>query len=134
MTKTILFLAAAGLLASAAHAAPRLTPEQELAKAVEGRVAGKPVSCIDPRLNANSRVIDRTAIIYGSGRTIYVQQPVNANSLRSDDILVTELFGTSRLCNIDIVRLIDRNGFWFRGFVNLNRFVPYTRIQTASRD
>ena len=134
MTKTILFLAAAGLLAAPAQAAPRLTPEQQLAKAIEGRVAGKPVSCIDPRLNANSRVIDRTAIIYGSGRTIYVQQPDNPGSLRSDDILVTELFGTSQLCNVDIVRLVDRNGFWWRGFVNLTPFVPYTRTETAHRE
>ena len=134
MTKTILFLAAAALLAAPAQAAPRLTPEQQLAKAIEGRVAGKPVSCIDPRLNANSRVIDRTAIIYGSGRTIYVQQPDNASSLRSDDILLTELVGTTQLCNIDMVRLIDRNGFWFRGFVNLNPFVPYTRAAATHRE
>ncbi|MBC2653182.1 hypothetical protein H7F50_08380 [Novosphingobium flavum] len=134
MTKTILFLAAAALLAAPAQAAPRLTPEQQLAKAIEGRVAGKPVSCIDPRLNANSRVIDRTAIIYGSGRTIYVQQPANASALRSDDILLTELVGTTQLCNIDMVRLIDRNGFWFRGFVNLNPFVPYTRAEATHRE
>ena len=134
MPKAILFLAATTLLAGAAEAKPRLTPEQELAKAIEGRVAGAPVSCIDPRINANSRVIDKTAIIYGSGRTIYVQQPQNPQVLRNDDILVTELMGTSQLCNVDIIRLFDRNGFWWRGFVSLNRFVPYTRVQTASRD
>lgn len=133
MKKAILFLAAA-LTATAltpAGAAPRLTPDQQLAKALEGRVAGEPVSCIDPRTNTSTQVISGKAILYGSGRTIYVQQPANAETLRDDDVLVTDLRGTSQLCTVDIVRLLDRNGLWFRGFVNLNKFVPYTKVASA---
>lgn len=136
MKKAVLFLASLAALAgpvlvAPARAAPRLTPDQELAKALAGRVAGKPVSCIDPRTNSSSRVISGTAILYGSGRTIYVQKPANPESLRDDDILVTELRGTSQLCTVDIVRLVDRNGGWQRGFVSLNPFVPYTRVPAA---
>ena len=127
MLKPILILAAAAALTAPAQAAPRLTPDQQLAKALEGRVAGTPVSCIDPRANSGSQVINRTAIIYGSGRTIYLQQPRDPSSLRDDDILVTELRGTGQLCSIDIVRLHDRSGGFFRGFVSLEKFVPYTR-------
>ena len=134
MKKEILILAAASLLAAPAVAAPRLTPAQELAKVLEGRVAGTPVSCIDPRSNSDTRVIDKTAIIYGSGRTIYLQQPDNADSLRDDDVLVTELRGNGQLCDVDIVKLHDRSGGWFRGFVGLNKFVPYTRKPVALRD
>lgn len=133
MLKPIMLVAAAAALAAPVQAAPRLTPDQQLAKALDGRVAGKPVSCIDPRANSDSRVINKTAIIYGSGRTIYLQKPANATSLRDDDILVTELRGGGQLCDLDIVRLHDRNGMFFRGFVNLEKFVPYTRVAPPVR-
>lgn len=135
MKKATLFLAAVAMLASApAFAGSRPTPDEQLAKILAGRVAGKPVSCIDPRSNTDTRIIDKTAIVYGSGRTIYLQQPDNPKALNRDDILVTELRGSGQLCDIDIVRLHDRTGGWYRGFVGLNKFVPYTRVQTASRD
>lgn len=137
MKKAALFSAlatTAALCAIPATAGPRLSPGQQLDKALAGRVAGKPVDCIDPRFNSDTRIIDRTAIIYGSGRTVYLQQPDNARALRDDDVLVTELRGSGQLCSIDTVKLHDRSGGWYRGFVGLNRFVPYTRAQTALRD
>ena len=139
MRKTILFPALAAAIAAAAlsgpaTARPRLAPEAELASLLAGRTAGAPVDCIDPRVNSETRVIDHTAIVYGSGRTIYVQRPANARSLDSDDILVTRLTGSSQLCNVDVVHLHDRSGGWPRGFVMLERFVPYTRTGVAARD
>ena len=75
----------------------------------------------------SSTVIDKTAIVYDSGRTVYVQRPkVGADSLDDDDVLVTELH-SSQLCSIDTVQLHDRNGHFWRGFVGLDKFVPYTR-------
>ena len=133
LTLPLLALAAAGLaLPGAASARP--TPEQELAKALAGRVAGKPVDCIDPRVNSSTQVIDHTAIIYGSGRTIYLQQPRDARALNSDDILVTTLTGSNQLCSIDVVHLHDRTMGFNRGFVMLEKFVPYTRERVAARD
>ena len=134
MNKAALFLtaltAALAIPATVAEAAPRLTPQQKLDKMLEGRVAGKPVSCIDTYINRDSTVIDKTAIVYGSGRTIYVNRPPHPESLRSDDVLVTELTST-RLCSVDVVKLHDRTGGWYRGFVGLGEFVPYTKV--ASR-
>ena len=127
-SKILAGTALAAITAMPLSAGPRLSPEQQLDKALAGRVAGKPVSCIDPRINSDTKVIDKTAIIYGSGRTIYLQEPDNARSLDDDDILVTDLRGTGQLCSVDIVRLHDRMGGWFRGFVGLNKFVPYTRV------
>jgi hypothetical protein len=124
------FVVAAGalLLAGAsADARPRLTGEEQLAKLLDGRVAGKPVNCINLPNVQSSRVIDKTAIVYGSGSTLYVQRPKSgASSLNSDDILVTQLV-SSQLCNIDVVQLRDRNGLFWRGFVSLDQFVPYSR-------
>ena len=122
-------IAAAALLlgGSASEARPRLTGEAQLAKLLEGRVAGKPVNCISLRTNAPSTVIDKTAIIYGSGTTVYVQRPkIGAASLNSNDILVTSMV-ISQLCNIDTVNIIDRNTLFWRGFVGLDQFVPYTK-------
>jgi len=135
MKKAALILALAALAAPAAPtlAAPRLAPEAQLAKLLEGRVAGKPVNCIDPRVNSDTQIIDKTAIVYGSGRTIYVQRPDNARALDDDDILVTTLRGTGQLCDLDIVHLHERGGGFYRGFVGLNRFVPYTRQNLATR-
>lgn len=122
--------AAAGamlLAGAAADARPRLTGEEQLAKLLEGRVEGKPVNCIYLPQVQSSHVIDKTAIVYGSGNTIYVQRPKSgASTLDSNDILVTQLT-TSQLCNIDVVQLRDRNGWFWRGFVALDKFVPYTR-------
>ncbi|MFC3174882.1 hypothetical protein ACFOD9_11540 [Novosphingobium bradum] len=125
------------LLASAvpvapAIAAPRPSPEAQLEKLLAGRTAGQPVSCINPRISSETQVIDHTAIVYGSGRTIYVQRPGNARALSSDDVLVTRLSGTDQLCDVDVVHLHDRSGGWWHGFVTLNRFVPYTRTRVAA--
>lgn len=115
------------LAGTAADARPRLTGEEQLAKLLDGRVAGKPVNCIMLPNVQSSRVIDKTAIVYGTGSTVYVQRPKSgASSLDSNDILVTQLT-TSQLCNIDIVQLRDRNGLFFRGSITLDQFVPYSR-------
>lgn len=128
MRKLVFALAgAAALLAGPALSAKeRLTGEQQLAKLLEGRVAGEPVSCIPLHRTSSSRIIDGTAIVYDAGRTIYVNRPTNADTLDDDDIMVTRLH-TSQLCRLDTVRLHDRSGHWYSGFVGLENFVPYTR-------
>jgi len=120
-------VSALALSGVAANARPKVTGEEQLAKLLEGRVAGKPVECISLRTNAPSTVIDKTAIVYGSGTTVYVQRPkIGAASLNSNDILVTSMV-ISQLCNIDTVNIIDRNTLFWRGFVGLDQFVPYTK-------
>jgi hypothetical protein len=115
------------ILAGVAHARPKLTGEEQLADMLKDRVAGKPVDCISLPMITSSTVIDKTAIVYQVGGTYYVQRPASgAADLDNDDVLVTRL-STSELCSIDTVQLHDRtSGFW-RGFVSLNKFVPYAR-------
>ena len=123
-------LVAAGLaIAPAASAKPKLTGEEELAKMLEGRTAGKPVNCISySRLN-DTTVIKKTAIVYRVGSTLYVNRPTNADLLDDDDILVTRLFG-SQLCSVDTIQLRNRMtpNMW-SGFVGLREFVPYTKAK-----
>lgn len=125
-------IVAGSLIGGAAQAKPKLTGEEQLAKMLEGRVAGKPVDCISMPQVSSSRVIDKTAIVYDSGRTLYVQRPkVGAESLDDDDVLVTRLT-SSQLCSIDVVQLHQRTGGFWRGFVGLDKFVPYTKPPKAA--
>ena len=129
MRKTIAaVLAAAALLTGPTlDAKPRLSPQQQLDKLLDGRVAGKPVHCISQYDTREMQVLDKTAIVYGWGNTIWVNTPRNAADLDDDDILVTRLTG-SQFCNLDIVNTVDRSGGFTNGFINLGDFVPYRRV------
>lgn len=124
-------LAGATLLAGAGavQAKPHETGEQRLAKRLEGRVAGTPVNCLSQSQRDAVEIIDKTALIYGSGNTIYVNRPRHPESLDSDDILVTRITG-SQLCKLDLVRLRDRMSNIAFGFVTLEEFVPYRRVRS----
>ena len=137
MRKTIAAVLAAATvltLAVTADARPRLSPEQKLAKMLDGRVAGEPRDCIYLPSIRGSRIVDKTAIVYDAGRTLWVNRPRSgASSLDDDDILVTNLYGSgSQLCSIDIVRLHDRTSFFYSGFVGLGEFVPYRKVAASN--
>lgn len=108
-------------------------PEAKLARALEGRAAGKPVDCLYLRDIRSSRIFDRTAILYEtSGGTVYVNRPKSgANTLDSWDILVTDTH-SPQLCSIDVVHLYDTTARMQTGFVFLGDFVPYRKPR--SRD
>lgn len=126
------FAAGTALLAvPAADARTKLTGEQKLAKMLEGREAGKPVRCIPYSQTQNTTVIDKTAIVYRVGSTLYVNRPTNVDRLTDDDIMVTKLY-TSQLCSTDTIQLRDRfAGHMWNGFLGLNEFVPYRKVVAA---
>jgi hypothetical protein len=110
-----------------AQASPRLDGEAKLASLLEGRVAGEPVDCVQLRNIRSSRIIDKTAIVYGSGRTIYVNRPrAGAEDLNSWDTQITKPT-LSQLCSIDVVRMYDRTSRVQTGAVFLGEFVPYRK-------
>lgn len=106
--------------------------EKELAELLEGRVAGEPQSCIRDFRNTRSRVIDETAIVYGRGRTIYVNRTARPQDLDDHDALVIRRFSGTRLCNLDFVRTIDRTSGIFTGNLFLTDFIPYTLVEEDS--
>ena len=129
MRNFIPLIAAALLLPAAAAAAPRLGPEERLAREVAGRVAGEPVDCIPFSRIRSTRIIDNTAIIYDAGGTLYVNRPTaGRRSLDRSATLVTRT-SLSQLCSIDTVQLFDTNLHSPRGFVFLGKFVPYRRAR-----
>jgi hypothetical protein len=122
-------LAAAAFGAPTVASAASLPPEARLARMLDGRVAGKPVSCINQRDIRSAEIIDDTAIVYRVGGKLYVNRPRSGASwLDRDDILVTRT-SSSQLCRIDAVNLIDRGSRFPSGFVSLGDFVPYSRIK-----
>lgn len=127
-----LALCGAALLAAVpmtATAAPKQTPEQKLEKILEGRVAGEPTNCISMNSITNTQIIDKTAIVYHAGRTIWVNRPTSgASSLNDSDTMVTKTVG-SQLCSIDTVQLVDPGTRSWRGFVSLGEFVPYRKAE-----
>ena len=107
--------------------AARLAPEARIAKALEGRVAGKPVDCIPQYRIQSSEIFEKTAILYKAGSTWYLNRPVSgSNFLQSDDVLLTDTH-SSDLCSIDIVRLLDPGTHFPSGSLGLGQFVPYTK-------
>lgn len=129
----VLTLAAAGLAAlpAQAAAAERLTPQEQLAKLLEGRVAGEPQRCITMAAVSDTQIIDKTAIVYRQGSTLWVNTPrAGADSLDDDSVLVVKLTG-SQLCSVDAIQLHDRTSHMWRGFVALGDFVPWRKADKA---
>lgn len=126
---TIVAAAAIAAIPAASTAKERLAPEDQLAKLLEGRVAGTPQDCIPLSSVNGSQIIEKTAIVYRVGSTMWVNRPRGgAESLDDDDILVTKTTG-SQLCSIDPVQLRDRTSQMYSGFVSLGEFVPYRRAK-----
>ena len=100
--------------------------ERELAKMLEGRVAGEPERCIRTLPSRNLQTIDDTALVYRQGDTIWVNYTKNARGLDDDDVLVIRRFAGTQLCRTDQITTIDRFGGFYTGFILLDDFVPYT--------
>jgi hypothetical protein len=112
-----------------AEAAPQTRGEKRLERLLAGRVAGEPLRCIrsDPR--QRMQTIDRTAYVYGSGNTIYVQRTNAPESIDDNDALVIRRFNPSELCRVDLATTVDPVTGIFTGAVFFEDFVPYTRVK-----
>lgn len=106
--------------------------EAELAKLLEGRVAGTPTSCINGMSNQRMRTIDGTAYVYGAGRTIWVQRTRDPAQIDDRDTLVVVRVGTNQMCRFDQMTTVDRFNGMFTGVVFFEDFVPYIRTPSAA--
>lgn len=127
--KILRHLILASLLAApaAVMAAPRPGPEQQLAEIVSGRIAGRPVPCINLQNVRSTRIVDRTAIVYEAfGGTLYVNRPDSGSEMLHRDSTLVNRTGSSQLCSVDIVRLFEPGMPRPVASVGLGSFVPYT--------
>lgn len=141
--KTILPLVAAAGLVSAIAVTPSFAEEPskqaeaeavtegeaELAKILEGRVAGEPVKCLTRAQRRNLRIVDETAMVFRSGRTFYVNRTNSPRFLNDWDYPVFSQFGSS-LCRLDRVEMRSRSGNFPGPVLTLSDFIPYTKVET----
>lgn len=133
MKNRVLALAAAGLAVSALTSMPAYAGqtaaekgEAKLTKLLEGRTAGTPVKCVSGLNSDRLQIIEKTAIVYDAGKTIYVARPRDPKVLDRSDVLVSERTG-SQICANDSMKMVDRTNHFVTGIVFLDDFVPYTK-------
>ncbi len=118
-------------LEAGAAAKPMTKGEKRLAKLLEGREAGKPVSCIHTTPRQRVETIEGAAYVYGQGNTIWVQRTTAPEQIDDTDALIVNRFSGSELCRFDITTTVDRFNGFFTGAVFFEDFVPYTRVKSA---
>lgn len=123
---------ATALLGAASQASPasdaaQVKAEAEITKILAGRVAGKPVSCVSLNQLGPSQTVDRTAIIYGQGRTLYLNRLPNGCPGLTRFTFPVVKTSLSQLCSSDIITLVDQGSHMTAGSCGLGEFVPYTK-------
>ena len=104
--------------------------EAKLAKLLQGRTAGAPVSCIDTpyRIGGGGlQVIEGVGVVYDAGKKIFVARTIDPKMLRWTDRLDVSRAVSTRLCASDRMVARDRSTGMQTGPVFLTDFVPYTR-------
>ena len=115
----------AALLGSCAAPPPPGIP-QPLAE-LTGRTAGPARDCVPIRPSENLRIADdHSTLIYGSGKTIWVNALGPSCRFGFNDIPIFETT-ISSYCRGDIVRTIDRDGHIPGPSCVLGPFVSFTR-------
>jgi hypothetical protein len=102
---------------------------EKLGKALAGRTAGAPVSCIGNMRGSDMQVIDDYTILFKEGGTVYVQKPRGGcyGIGNGNYTLVTRIAGSNRLCSGQIGEIVDRvSGYGFGSCV-FGDFVPYRK-------
>ena len=131
-----LLILATAMIGAVAQASPtsdaaQAKAEAEIARILAGRVAGKPVSCISIVRLGPSQTVDHTAIIYGQGRTLYLNRLSNGCPGLTHFTYPVVKTSLSQLCSADILTLVDRGSQMTMGSCGLGEFVPYTKPGTA---
>lgn len=101
--------------------------ESALAKALEGRTAGKTQSCLANFGVTGPQIIDSKTLLYRDGRTIWRNDlPEECPGMQPDDLLVVEIFG-SQLCENDRFRANPRGSVVPGVSCRIGKFTAYTK-------
>jgi hypothetical protein len=100
----------------------------DLAKALEGRVAGKPQNCLSSPSSVNGpQIIDSSNILYRDGKRVWRNQlEGDCPSLDQYDILVVEMHG-SQICRNDLFRPVDPGSRIPGAYCRFGQFTPYVK-------
>lgn len=123
-------------LAACVHADTRPTKtdraaDKTLAKALEGRVPGKPVDCVSNWRGNDLHAIDDHRLLYKVSRNeVYVNNLLGTcNGLASGDTMVLHPHN-SQYCRGDIARVVDLTNHMQTGSCALGAFTPYYKPGT----
>ena len=95
-----------------------------------GRVAGKPVRCIDIQRNGGPEIVDSQTILYReSGKRVWKTGPVGeCASLRPLDTVIVEVYG-GQLCRNDRFRTVSVGMSIPSGYCRFRDFTPFDRVK-----
>ncbi len=95
-----------------------------------GRIAGKPVRCVDLQQLGGPEIVDSQTILYRqSGRRIWKTGPVGeCPSLQRFDTLVVDVFG-GQLCRNDRFRTVSAGMSIPSATCRFRDFTPYDRVK-----
>lgn len=122
-------LLVASSIAPAQYEARSSKEAQKLARALAGRMPGKPVDCISNYRGSDMQIIDDQTILFREGGTVYVQKPRGGcyGLGNGNYTLITRLHATHRLCSGQIGEMVDRvSGFGYGSCV-FGEFLPYRK-------
>ena len=119
----ILTLSALLLATGSAQAA-----QPSLDKALAGRTAGKPTSCIQQNFIDSTDIYDGAILYRMITGPDYLNRPEQCSQLRPGRGLVTRTPSTS-ICGGDIVQIVDFSSHFNYGSCGLGDFVPYPRVK-----
>jgi hypothetical protein len=116
--------AAGGVTLAASHDDP-------LTKALAGRTAGAPQTCVENSMLGNAQIIDNRTLLYReSGRRVWRNDlPEACPGLRDDSRMIVEVYG-SQLCQNDRFRAVDFGSHIPGPYCRFGKFVPYDKPKT----
>ncbi|MBD3730891.1 MAG: hypothetical protein IE933_14420 [Sphingomonadales bacterium] len=125
-----LLVASAAIVALPAAGQAETLQERDsarFAKLLEGREAGEPTNCIwMPKVGTHMQTFHGTALVFGRGKTVYVNYTQDPAAIDRGDTIVFSRFG-SNLCDSDTATTVDAASGTYTGNVMLTKFIPYTR-------
>ena len=133
MMRWAAMIGALALAGCAANADPQnrrqAAAERDLAKALEGRVAGKPQDCISASFAGGPQIIDNNTVLYREGRRLWVNDlRGSCPGLDDDDILIVEIHG-SQICRNDKFRANERGSVVPGPYCLFGQFTPYEKAK-----
>lgn len=101
----------------------------DLARALNGRVAGPPQSCLSTLRAGDMHVVDDNTILYTSGGTTFLNNPPGGcpGLALPGNTMVSRPFG-SQSCRGDIVQIINLPTGMSSGSCTLGEFIPYRKV------
>ncbi|WP_174291183.1 hypothetical protein [Sphingomonas bacterium] len=100
-----------------------------LARALAGRTAGNPTSCLPPGpLLSTTKSYGKVLLYTLANGDLYANDTAGGCENRGDDIFV-EVEHEGRACSGDIIHLVDRTSHIPTGSCALGQFTPYPKVR-----